>query len=126
MAAIIRLTRHEATDQQAQELRRIWHSQFGHAGDSDPEIATINETLPTDGRQVVARFDELADGANLVEAVLPIGLLQAVVERSQFVRGGGIILRAIMERTLDGSGGATFSFVGYERIVRVLVETQRL
>lgn len=122
MNAIVRLTRHEADDAQAEALRAVWRIETGNS--DIPEIATIAETLPGDPRQAVLRFDELVQHAQVVEAVLPINLLQAVMEHSQFAKSGGIIVRARMERTLNGSGGATFAFVGYERVIRVLVETQ--
>ena len=115
---IVRLTRHEAGPEQISELCRI----FGQ----EAEIAMVSETLPSDGKQAVARFDQLSEGADVVEAVLPINLLEAVLKFSAFSKKGGVVIRAITERKLDEAGQATFAFDHYEKIVKVEVITERL
>lgn len=125
MHSIIRLTRHEADDTQSDALRKIWYMEFSRNGIEEIEIDTISEKLPADPRQAINRFDELTAGAQIVEAVLPINILQAVMEHSSFVNNGGIIVRAVMIRILDDSGNAQFVFDGYERIVKVVIETQK-
>lgn len=118
MSNIIRITRHEADEVQTAELRRI----FG----TDTTITTISESLPSDPKGAVARFDEIAISADIVEAVLPVNLLEAVLKFSNFSKRGGKIIRAVMNRTLDESGAATFVFNHYERVVKVEVVTEAL
>lgn len=114
---IIRLTRHQASEDQLLALRRLY---------GNVVIETVNETLPSDPAAAVARFDEIAALADVVEAVLPIGLLEAILTRSAFVRRGGEVIRAVMKRELDSNGNAVFTFVGYERVKSVKIETELL
>jgi len=115
---IVRLTRHEASEEQSAELRRI----FGEG----TEIKMVSETLPRSPREAVSRFDELAAEADIVEVVLPPNILEAVLKFSTFCRRGGQVVRAVMERELQEGGSATFTFSHYERIVEVKIVTERL
>jgi len=72
---LLRLTRHPVGEEQAVELRRI----FGE----EMEIKMVSETLPRSPREAVARFDELATEADVVEAVLPPNILQAVLKTTR-------------------------------------------
>lgn len=117
MTQIIRLTRHEMSTEQAIELERVYPG---------AQVATVSETLPSNSRDAVARFDEIATSANVVEAVLPVNLLEAVMKFSDFGKRGGIVIRAITKRTLQPDGRATFDFEHYERVVKVEVMTERL
>jgi hypothetical protein len=85
------------------------------------------ESLPSNPREAVARFDEIAQQswADVAEVVLPINLLQAVLQ-SEFVKNGGIIIRSVMDRQVDSEGNATFTFSHYEIIKAVNIETERL
>ena len=114
---IIRLTRHAASSEQHAELARI----FGEA-----EVTQVSESLPSDSREAVTRFDEIAADAAVVEAVLPINLIEAVLKFSDFAKRGGVIVRAITVRELDESGEATFTFSHYERILKVETVTEVL
>ncbi len=115
---IVRLTRHEAGPEQLAELRRL----FGE----EAEIEMVSETLPSESKEAVTRFDQLSQGADVVEAVLPINLLEAVQKFSAFSKKGGLVIRAITERKLVEGGQATFAFSHYEKIVKVEVITERL
>jgi hypothetical protein len=116
---IVRITRHDAEDVQSAELRRL----FGE----DAEVSLVNETLPSDSKAFVARFDEVAANADVVEAVLPPNLLEAALKFSQFSKRGGIIIRASMNRVVDPTTNESrFTFDHYEKIVKVEVVTERL
>lgn len=110
---VVRITRHPATPEQLNELRRI----FGEV-----EIVEVSETLPNDPRTAVQRFDEIAKDADLVEVVLPLNLLDAILRHSRFQ---GRIIRAVMNRTVV-EGESMFSFSHYEEILKVEIVTQRL
>lgn len=114
---VLRITRHEAETSQIEELNRIF---------SDVEIEEVSETLPNNTREFVARFDELAAEADVVEAVLPPNLLEAALKFSDFAKREGQIVRAVMNRVVDDDGNATFEFSHYERVVKVEVVTERL
>lgn len=114
---IVRLTRHQAEDRQLSELRRI----FGE----EVEVVDINESMPTD-RSFTTRFDELASGAIAVEAVLPLNLMEVALKFSNFCKEGGIIVRSVMNRTVDDEGQAHFTFDHYEVVKKVEVVTERL
>lgn len=116
---IVRLTRHEMTDEQAAELERIYPG---------AQVALVSETLPSDPRQAIVRFDEIAANANadVVEAVLPVNLLEAVLKFSCFSKRGGVVIRAITKRMLHEDKTVTSDFVRYERMVRIEVVTERL
>lgn len=114
---IIRLTRHQASEDQLLALRRLY---------GNVVIETVSETLPSDPRAAVERFDEIVALADVVEVVLPVGLLEAILTCSAFARRGGVIIRAIMKRELDDHGNAVFTFIGYERVKSVKVETELL
>lgn len=117
MTTIIRLTRHEASETQSAELTRI----FGEV-----EVTQVSESLPTDSREAVTRFDEIATDATVVEAVLPINLIEAVLKFSEFSKRGGVIIRAITIRELDEEENSVFTFSHYEKIVKVETVTERL
>ena len=118
MAKIVRITRHEADESQVAELRRIYGA--------DVEVVTINESMPTNAREFTARFDELAQGATAVEAVLPLNLMEAALKYTQFCKDGGVIIRSVMNREVDDEGNATFTFDHYEVVKKVEIVTERL
>lgn len=115
---ILRLTRHEASEQQLAELCRI----FGEGVD----ITMVSETLPGNPRETVARFDEIVAEADVVEAVLPVNLLEAVLKFSQFSKRGGQVIRAVTKRQLGEDSQATFEFQHYELVRKVEVITEVL
>lgn len=117
---LLRLTRHGASEAQLNELRRL----FGE----DLEIVTISEDFPGNSREAVARFDELVceHDADIVEAVLPVNLLQAVLNFSTFCKEGGQVIRAQMNREIQESGKVTFTFDHYERMIKVEIVTEVL
>ena len=116
---LLRLTRHAAEEAQVAELQHIYGQ--------DLEISEIlDETLPTDSRGAVARFDELADGFDVVEAVLPPNLLEAVLKFSEHAKSGKAVIRAATTREVDAEGKATFEFSHYEKVLKVEVVTERL
>lgn len=110
---ILRLTRHPASEKQLDELRRI----FGE----DADITIVSETLPADPREAVARFDEIAAEADVVEAVLPVNLLEAVLKFSAFSKRGGQIVRAVTKRQLGEGDQVAFEFQHYELVRKVEV-----
>lgn len=112
------MTRHEAGPEQLAELRRL----FGE----EAEIVMVSEILSKDSKEAVAGFDQLSEGADVVEAVLPINLLEAVLNFSAFSKRGGVVIRAITPRIIDGAGQATFPFSHYVKIVKVEIITERL
>ena len=118
MIKLIRLTRHETQPSQDSEIQRIWGP--------DVHIKQISESLPTDLRDAVNRFDEIAEDADVVEAVLPINLVEAILKFSQFSRHGKAIVRAITERKVDDEGNVSFDFLHYEKIIKVETITERL
>ena len=115
---ILRLTRHEVQPHQLEDLNRI----FG----DDIEISQVSESLPSDSRAAVKRFDEIAEGFEVIEAVLSINLIEAVLKFSEFSKRGGTLIRAITERNDDGAGNVTFDFSHYEKIIKVETITERL
>lgn len=115
---IIRLTRHEASETQMKDLQRI----FG----PDIEVHQVSESLPPDTRGAVQRFDEIADGADIVEAVLSINLIEAILKFSEFSKRGGTLIRAITERNDDGAGNVTFDFLRYEKLIKVETVIEQL
>lgn len=117
MIKIVRLTRHEVTPEQVSELNRIYGN--------DIEIVQVNESLPANSKDAVQRFDEISQNAHVVEAVLPVNLLEAILKFSQFVKLHGIIIRAKMNREIV-DGEAIFTFTGYERIIKVEIVTEDL
>jgi hypothetical protein len=119
---IIRLTQHAASEEQVTELRRL----FGQ----DIEIEQVSETLPSNPKEAVARFDEIAANAKIVEAVLPVNLYESLTKFSNFVKDGGTLMRVQgLDRQVE-DGKATFVFVPgksyYEQIVSVEIVTKRL
>jgi hypothetical protein len=116
---IMRLTRHAVTAEQVEALEDA----FG-----DVNIVNVPDTLPSTPREAVEAFDELTQQswADVAEVVLPINLLEAVLKHSQFVKNGGVIIRSVMNRTVDDEGNATFTFSHYEKIVKVEVVTEPL
>jgi len=110
---IVRLTRHVMTAEQADELERIYPGAV---------IKQIDVTLPTEPRAAVSRFDEIAANADVVEAVLPLPITQAVLNHSRFVKEGGVLIKSVM--LSDRQGGFTLSH--YERVLEVKVVSERL
>jgi len=115
---IIRLTRHEAEEAQRIALKKA----FGE----DCEIKTISESLPMNTREAVARFDELVGDAQVVEAVLPVNLLEAILKFTEFSKGGGVVLRSVMDRKVDDNGSVNFTFNHYEVVKKIEVVTEPL
>jgi len=120
---ILRLTRHEAGEEQVAELRRIF-------GDNSIIVET-SETLPNNTREAVARFDAIAAEAEVVEAVLPVNLLESILKFSNFTKNGGTLIRVQgMKRIVSEDGSATFIFEPdesfYEVVRSVEIVTERL
>ncbi len=114
---ILRLTRHDASTAQIAELTRI----FGEV-----EVTKVSETLPASPREAVARFNQLTEGVDVVEAVLPVNLLEAVLKFSDFAKSGGMIIKAETERKLDDNGGVSFDFKHYIKMIKVEVVSEKL
>lgn len=114
---VLRITRHEATKEQHDELQRI----FG----PNTVITTHSESLPMDPKAAVKTIDKLAISADVIEAVLPMNLLEATLRFSKFSKRGGKIIRAKMLRR-ETDEGVIFEFRGYEEILEVVVETRDL
>lgn len=117
MTKVVRITRHPAQPAQIEALEQA----FG-----DVDIKTVSETLPDDSRKAVERFDELAGDADVVEAVLPIQLTQAVLEYSDFSERGGLLIRAEMNREVDEEGNAEFIFDHYKVVEEISITTRPL
>ena len=117
MTKVLRVTRHPAQAEQLEALEQA----FGEVA-----VEQVSETLPDDSRKAVERFDELAEEADVVEAVLPIQLLQAVLEYSDFSDHGGTLIRAEMERVVSDDGDADFVFDHYEVVEEVSISTRPL
>ena len=118
MTKVLRVTRHPAQADQLEALEQA----FGEVA-----VEQVSETLPDDDRdEAVERFDELAEEADVVEAVLPIQLLQAVLEDSDFSDRGGTLIRAKMERVVSDDGDADFVFDHYEVVEEVSISTRPL
>lgn len=115
---IIRLTRHAATQEQIAALQ-------AHFGGS-VQIEEINQSLPSDPRGAVEAFDQISDSADVVEAVLPLNLLESVLKFSEFSKRGGVLIRAQMLRTVGEDGSVSFAFDHYEVVKKVEVLTERL
>ena len=115
---IIRLTRHEASEAQMKDLQRI----FGPG----IEVHQFSESLPNSASGAVQRFDQIANGADVVEAVLSINLIEAILKFSEFSKNGGTLIRAITERKDDGAGNVTFDFLHYEKLIKIETVTERL
>lgn len=106
---IVRLTRHVMTAEQADELGRIYPGAV---------IEQLDVTLPTDPVLAVSRFDEIVANADVVEAVLPLPITQAVLNHSRFVREGGELIKSVM--LSDRQGG--FALSHYEKVLELEVK----
>lgn len=91
----------------------------------DALIIEHSESLPADPREAIQRFDEIVAHVDVVEVVLPIALLDAI-QRSNYWKSGRPVIRSVMNRTVDENGVTTFTFSHYEKINRIVVETERL
>lgn len=113
MAKILRLTRHSASDIQIAELKRIYGA--------DIEIVEISETVPG-----AARVSELVEeqGADVLDAVLPVPILSEVINPRTGVKIP--VIRASMNRELAEDGSVTFTFSHYEQVLKVEVQVVRL
>jgi hypothetical protein len=123
---IARFTRHAPEPIQVAELHRLHATHTAFPAGTMPEIIMISETLPSEPRAAVARFDELAEAAQIVEVVMPINLLEAIIKFSRFVQQNGLLVRAVTERTMHADGTATFAFSHYEQVVKVDIVTRRV
>lgn len=124
---VLRITRHAAGSDQVEALR----SRLG-----DIVLVEVDEAMPTDSKAFVARFDELAKDAEVVEAVLPLNLMEAVLKFTAFAKRGGRLIRASMNRIarLDEAGnqvkndkGETvydFVFDHYEVVRKIEIVTE--
>lgn len=117
MKSLLRITRHEVQPHQADALKRI----FG-----DVRIKTLNTTLPTDSRQLTSAFDEVAEEHDIVEVVLPAGMLESILKFTQFAKSGRPIIKAEMVRDVDSHGNVTFTFDHYVQYKKVEVIVERL
>ena len=112
---VLRLTRHPLEEGQEAALRQA----AAYLTGCPPEavsIVQVNETVQ-DAQQVLALVE--GTGAQVLEAVLPLGLLAQVVGP---LRERGVpVIRAVMAREVTPSGEATFTFLGYEVIERIEV-----
>jgi len=109
---ILRLTRHAVSEKQLADLRRI----FGEV-----EIVEVSETVPNAER--VRELLEEAE-AEVLEAVLPLPLLAEVLNPRLGITVP--VIRAVMNREVGKDGSATFEFSHYEKILKVLIETECL
>ena len=121
---VVRFTRHGAGERQLAALARAARQVTGQGPNTPVEIHRVSETLKGSRREKVSRLDELTLGAQVIDAVLPVEVLQGFMETSDFVRGGGIVLRARTTRHLTEDGGVEWHFTHYQRIldVKVVVE----
>jgi len=112
---IVRLTRHVMTAEQADELERIYPGAV---------IEQLDVTLPTDPVLAVSRFDEIVAtaAADVVEAVLPLPITQAVLNHSRFAKEGGELIKSVM--LSDRQGG--FALSHYEKVLEVKIVSERL
>lgn len=107
---ILRLTRHEPSREQISELMRIYGNGVN--------VVTVCETVP-DAKRVAELVEE--HKADVLEVVLPIGLLAEVLKTVKVP-----VIRAVMLRELKEDGTVEFIFDHYERVVKVEVVTERL
>jgi hypothetical protein len=114
------LSRHEPTEEQVEVLTKKFHHRF-----DETNIKQVDESLPSNSRESVVRFDELADDCNIAIVVLPINLLEAILKFSNFYKSGGMILRAVMNREIIDDN-VVFSFSHYEKVIKVEVVTEVL
>lgn len=116
---VLRLTRHALADTPEQPgpqrlaLQRIYGP--------DVQIVEISETVQ-DAARVAALISEYH--ADVLEAVLPLPLVAACLDPRTGV--GVPVIRAVMDRELQPSGEPLFTFRGYERILRITIETEPL
>ena len=114
---LVRLTRHDMTKKQATVLNKLFPGS---------QVIKVSETLSSNSCEAVTRFDEIVQDAEVVEAVLPVNLLEAVIKFSNFVKRDGKVIRAVTSRRLDDENGAVFEFDHYEQVVKVEVVTVKL
>lgn len=111
MTTVLRLTRHPAEADQTNALRAIY----------GPDVNVIERSVTVaSAAEVVALADET--NADVIEAVLPPALLAAVIPAV----APRPLIRAVMARTVNPDGAATFAFTRYERVIRVEVVTEPL
>ena len=110
---VLRLTRHPLSSGQLTELARIYGPNV--------EVVEASESVPG-----VERVKELIaeHRAEVLEAVLPLPLIAQCVDPRNGV--GVPVIRSAMNRVLDDAGNATFTFSHYEKVNKVVVETERL
>ena len=114
---LLRFTQHAASESQQAEIGKIWGASI--------EVHQISRTLPESPKKAVEVFDQLAAGYDVVEVFLPINLLHAVLNFSEFSKQGKQIVRAAMSREqIDGK--VIFHFLHYEEIKEVNIVTERL
>lgn len=108
---ILRLTRHALSEEQAAELDRIYPG--AQVEQVDRQLDPIN---------VVRQFDELTQGFDVAEVVLPLQSIQAILNYSEFVQNGGVLIKSIMVSDREGS----FSFSHYESLLKIEIVSERL
>jgi len=118
MIRVVRLTRHPLQEGQREALLRAAQELLGAEA-----IEVIEEAVTvSSAEEVVALVEQ--HGAQLLEAVLPIGLLAQVVPA---LKARGVpVVRSVMERQLTEQGEAIFTFRGYELVERVEIVTRPL
>lgn len=110
---MLRLTKHNTTHSQREEIKRIW---------GDIEVKMNSTILPSSSRHAVDVFDQLALNVDVAEVVLPINLIEAILNHSIFCRRGGILVKANMIK----KGADVFEFDYYEEIESIKVQSRRL
>jgi hypothetical protein len=110
---ILRITRHQATEEQIDALQSI----FGADIDIDEKSVTVNS---------VRDFDNIVQGYDVVEAVLPVDLLAEIFATSHFIHArDGKLIRANMEREVTDDG-VVFTFSHYEHVKNVSLQIEPL
>lgn len=107
---VLRLTRHEPTFEQVNELTRI----FGQ----ETMVVTVSKTVSCADEvvELIKRYN-----ADVLEVVLPVGLLADVIKKVRIP-----VIRAVMNRKIKENGDVEFTFSHYEKILSVDIITQKL
>lgn len=124
---VLRITRHAMLPGQEEALRKVVSKLFGV---KNPTVIVVNEAVDVkDANQII----ELAEKhkATVLEVVLPPNLLMDLLNLIQTKKLDLPVIRAITERELvpnpeGGEPKAIFHFRGYERIKRLVIETEPL
>lgn len=121
MATILRVTRHsEMTSEQAEALQTAVTKLTGEAG---THTVVLHSETVKDAAEILALAESA--GAAVVEAVLPPAIL-ADLTNPRINSAGIPVIRAQMDRVVDESGQATFTFNHYEKVAKVEVVVEAL